>query len=548
MTIKGKLVFLGVLVSLVAGVISFASLDSITKVKIKGDQYNTIVLYKDLIADILPPPEYIIEARLVSYMMLDAINDSAELDVLEKKMTALKSDYDVRQKYWKENLDHASMRKLILEDTQKPANEFFDAMFTQYIPALKARDVSGAKNLLDGPLKSTYEAHRAKIDELVTIANKEAAVVEEETTQMVSNRVSFLVIAIVLGATMIISLLVMVVRDIGSKLNKIRSGIDSIHGANGELLLDRPLSVDGEDEIADVTRKLNEFFRMVNDAIGQAKVVTHQNSVVVNQLASSADGIGEKVAQSAARLSKILERTNDINFMATNNVAQMEQSKNETTQASKDLEKTGQHVLSFIQQITETSQSEIELSNRLSQLAVEATQVKTVLDAIADIADQTNLLALNAAIEAARAGEHGRGFAVVADEVRKLAERTQKSLVETNSTINVITQSINDLSETMVKNTHKVEHILSQSREASDAIVHVCGAIENVANVSKESQQQSEQLSKTIELITTDIKDINSSAQENTRSVEEIDSAIDHIHGMTKSLSVMMEKFTTSNR
>ena len=99
--------------------------------------------------------------------------------------------------------------------------------------------------------------------------------------------------------------------------------------------------------------------------------------------------------------------------------------------------------------VQNSAHTEMELAHKIQQLSSDADQVKNVLTVISDIADQTNLLALNAAIEAARAGEHGRGFAVVADEVRTLAERTQKSLVEINATINVIVQAIMDSSDQM---------------------------------------------------------------------------------------------------
>jgi methyl-accepting chemotaxis protein len=298
-------------------------------------------------------------------------------------------------------------------------------------------------------------------------------------------------------------------------------------------------------EISQMAKSFNDLLKELKSLIDTSKHSSSENASISHQLSSTAKGVGNNVAESVVIVEKATTKATEIKNEIIISIIEAQSSKEEITQANYNLDAARHEIVALTSKIKRSSELEIEFAQRMNTLSCEANAVKSVLEVIADIADQTNLLALNAAIEAARAGEHGRGFAVVADEVRKLAERTQKSLTEINGTISIIVQSISDVSGQMGSNSQEIQELAIKAMQVEQKINETVQIVNKAVNASEKTVEDFEKTGQNVDLIVSQIVQINTISSQNAHSVEEIAEAANHLNSMTDELHRKLEIFRT---
>lgn len=299
------------------------------------------------------------------------------------------------------------------------------------------------------------------------------------------------------------------------------------------------------DETGTMMSSLNRFVSEMEHAISQSKTIATSNLSAAHTLDSISKEVKDRAHQGYTITNKTSEQARSIEIIANEGVESLSTTLHTMSGALTQLHNGRQELSILLETISHSTQLEAELAEKLNNLNTEASQVKHILSVIGDIADQTNLLALNAAIEAARAGEHGRGFAVVADEVRKLAEKTQHSLIEINATINIIVQSISDATDQMHQNTDALQNVSTISEKVDRNINETVQAMEQTNTLTTQSVSNSQTIARHIKDMLSQINTLGSITSANDISMQELSAIVQAIASSANALDTQLGQFTT---
>ena len=366
----------------------------------------------------------------------------------------------------------------------------------------------------------------AKLDDVLVLNN-------QNTT--------FLTVVGILAVVITIIAVALLLKALFAPIVRLKELTEDLAMGDGDLT--KRLNFSSDDEIGKISQNMNAFIEKIRVLISEAKSGSSENSSLSEELSSTSREIKTRVQNEFNIIQEIMNDTNAVVEGSQRSNEKASDAMSDLLSVGKTLETTKNDLAKTVARVNQAAQTEQELSDRLRGLVQSTEDVKAILQVINDIADQTNLLALNAAIEAARAGDHGRGFAVVADEVRQLAEKTSKSLIEINNTVNLITQAVNDASTMMNENSKFVAGVANDSNRAQAQTEETARLLEEAISKTNLASKEVAGMAQSIEKTIQGFNRVNKLSEENTRSVEEISKASDMLNTQVESLNLKLGQF-----
>jgi methyl-accepting chemotaxis protein len=563
----GSLILVGILLTF--GIISGYQFNQL---RFGGPVHHQNQMISDLTADILPPPAYVIEAYLEVTKLVD---EPSSLAARKGKLATLETQFHERETFWKGSDLEAGLKSGLLDKAAVKANDFWSEVDNGFLPAVASGD-DAAIRASYAKVETLYAAHRADIDALVASAANAQKDLAASTNNQISSTVMivstlgafvfaiFLLACVFLGVRIVSPLRKLTEAmlrmgkgelDIeipgpsrGDELGGIARALDSIKQGVEQRTRDeaeRQMAVqrqvvgslrDGMSSLkaGDLTVRINETFP------ADYEELRRNFNETVDVLADLIAQVTESAASVRTGADEIASAANDLSHRTESQAASLEEtaaSMKQITTTVTDAATTAVNASGSAQsaksEATESGTVMTDAVSAMAAIAKSSAQMESIVEAIDAIAFQTNLLALNAGVEAARAGNAGNGFAVVANEVRALAQRSAEAAKEIGQLIGESGKEVAN-GVKMVRQTHaSLERIVTRTADVS-------GLIDTLAE-SGQAQSTS------IHQVNSVVIDLDAITQQNAALVEEASAASRSLSMEANRLATLVSRFNVGN-
>ncbi|WP_313289372.1 methyl-accepting chemotaxis protein [Stutzerimonas nitrititolerans] len=348
---------------------------------------------------------------------------------------------------------------------------------------------------------------------------------------------------IVAGIAIALGLLVaaLVARGI---VRPIRVAVDAMRDiAAGEGDLTRRLEERGRNEVAELGQAFNQFAEKVRRLVSEVAGSTSQVAAAAEEMSAITDEFNRDVAQQRHEIEQVATAMNEMTATVQDVARNAAQAAASAQAADREAQQGQQVVHETVSSIESVSVEVEHTASAIQRLEADSQSISAVLEVIRGVAEQTNLLALNAAIEAARAGEQGRGFAVVADEVRTLASRTQQSTLEIQQVIEQLQSGARNAAEVMHRGRAQVDSSVLQAQQAGSSLTSITSAVASISDMNVQIASAAEQQSAVSDEISQNVVNINQVADRVTEAAGQTAQASSQLAHLAAGLQSLVGQF-----
>ena len=396
------------------------------------------------------------------------------------------------------------------------------------------QSLGAKKSDLLSETNALLKQHKANVDTQFSSAIDGALSSSSRTLNMVTvTNVAFLIL---------LSMLIFYIgRLFSNTVNSMKNSLADLADGSGDL--NTRLKVETADELGVMTRNFNAFMDRLNEIIRKVKEVAPEVGDAANAMSGSTnhvrsvtENMSHKASEATYAMNEMAKSIEEVSQSASEASGVMQETRDESAESLKIVEST-------INNSRELNSQILEASERVERLVRDTGDVSTILDVISAIAEQTNLLALNAAIEAARAGEQGRGFAVVADEVRALASRTASATTEIRDVLDRLESAANETVQSMTLAKTQSEQNEQNAEQTGKHISQIKSRVESVSSMGLTIAAATEEQTAVVRDTHTSISAMNDTVSEIQQSFAELARLADNLQGAAGHLQDSTSKF-----